>query len=245
MKPRVYVIPASPPCAAIEAALRLKGVPYDVTELPNILHIPHQLVRFRAPTVPAVKLDGDKLVGSRTIMRRIDDEWPDPPLYARPGVQEAERWGEEELQPVGRRLAAWTTTRHPAAVPSFFVDSGLPLPPPALRAMAPVVTRLGRLRNAASDDAVRAHVQALPEHLDRIDRWIDAGVIGTDEATAADLQIGSIIGLLLGMEDLARIIERHERVVALSRRWFPTYPGHVPAGVVPADWLPSGTSSRA
>jgi glutathione S-transferase len=245
MKPRLYVIPASPPCATIEAALRLKGVPYDVTELPNVLHVPHQLVRFGRPTVPAMKLDGEKLVGSRLITRRIDDRWPDPPLYAREGAEEAERWAEEELQPIGRRLAAWTTTRRPSAVPSFFVDSKLPLPPPALRAMAPVVTRLGGLRNGASDEAVRADVAGLPAKLDRIDAWIDAGVIGTDEPTAADLQIGAVLGLLLGMEDVARIIEPHERAVALSRRWFPTYPGHVPAGVVPADWLPSGTSATA
>jgi glutathione S-transferase len=239
------VIPASPPCATIEAALRLKGVDYDVTELPNVLHVPHQLVRFRAPTVPAMKLDGEKLVGSRAITRRIDERWPDPPLYDRPGVEEAERWGDEELQPVGRRLAAWTTIHHHASVPSFFVDSKLPLPPAALRAMAPVVTRLGGLRSGASDAAVRDDLTALPARLERIDGWIDDGVIGGDRPTAADLQIGAVLGLLLGMEDVARIVERHPRVAALSRRWFPAYPGHVPAGVLPAGWLPSGTSSSA
>jgi glutathione S-transferase len=244
VKPRVYVIPASPPCAAIEAALRLKGVAYDVTELPNVLHIPHQLARFRAPTVPAMKLGGEKLVGSRLIMRRIDEQWPDPPLYDRPGVEEAERWGEDELQPVGRRLAAWTTIHHHASVPSFFADSNLPMPDPMLRALAPVVTRLGGLRSGAQDDAVRADLAALPEHARRIEGLIDAGTIGTDEPTAADLQIAPILALILGMEDVARVLEPHERVVALARRWFPRYPGHVPAGVLPAQWLPR-TSSTA
>ena len=202
-----------------------------------MFHVPHQLLRFRAPTVPSMTLDGEKLVGSTRITRRIEQHWPDPPLYGRAGVDEAERWAEEELQPVARRLVAWATTRHPAAVPSLFADSKLPLPPLALRAMAPVVTRLGRLRNGASDDAVRADLAALPGHLERIDAWIAAGVIGAAEPTAADLQIGSNLGLLLAIEDVARLIGRHERVVQLSRRWFPTYPGHVPAGVVPAAWL--------
>ena len=220
-------------------------MPYDVTELPNVLHIPHQLARFRAPTVPAMKLGGEKLVGSRTIMRRIDQQWPDPPLYDRPGVEEAERWGDEELQPVGRRVIAWATSHCLSSTPSFFVDSKLPMPPPVIRVLAPVVTRLGGLRNGAGDDAVREHLAALPGHLERIEGWIDDGTIGTDEATAADLQIGSVLGLLLGVQDVARIIEPHERVAALSRRWFPRYPGHVPSGVLPAAWLPSGTSSRA
>ena len=238
-KPRVYVIPASPPCACIEAALRLKGVAYDVTELPNVLHVPHQLARFRAPTVPAMVLDGEKLVGSRLITKRIDERWPDPPLYERPGVDEAERFGDEELQPVARRMAAWMTTRRPSTVPSFFADSNLPLPDPVLRAIAPVVTRLGGLRNGAKSELVQSDMAALPGLLERVDAWIEDGTIGADEVTAADLQIGSVIGLLLGMEDVGAVISRYPRVVELSRRWFPTYPGRVPAGVLPAEWIPA------
>jgi glutathione S-transferase len=210
-----------------------------------VLHIPHQLARFRAPTVPAMTLGGEKLVGSRTIMRRIDERWPDPPLYDRPGVEEAERWGDEELQPVGRRLAAWTTSHHHASVPSFFADSKLPMPDAMLRALAPVVTRLGGLRNGADDDAVRADLAALGAHAERIEGFLDAGTVGAEQPTAADLQIAPILALVLGMEDVARVLAPHDRVVALAHRWFPDYPGHVPAGVLPANWLPSGTSATA
>ena len=239
MKPRLYVIPASPPCAAIEAAFRVKGVPYDVTELPNILHIPHQLARFRVPTVPTAKFGAEKVCGSLAIMRRIEQEWPDPPLYGRDGVEEAERWAEAELQLTGRRLVGWATRHHTASAPSFFADSKLPMPPPVIRVLAPGLTRVATLRNGAVDDAVRTHLDALPGQLERIDGWIDAGVIGTAEATAADLQIASVLGLLLAIDDVAGVIERHPDVVALSRRWFPSYPGHVPAGVLPAQWLPA------
>ena len=245
MKPRLYVIPASPPCAAIEAALRLKGVAYDVTEMPPVVHAVHQRVRFGVPTVPAMRLDGEKLSGSRTITRRLEERWPDPPLLGREGVDEAEAWADDELQRVGRHVIWWSLVHCNAAMPSFLEDSKLPMPAPLARVLAPVTAPLGALRNRAKDEAVRADLAALPRHLERIDGWVDAGVIGTDEPTAADLQIGAVLGLLLQFDDLAPLIERHERAAALSRRWFPSYPGHVPAGVIPADWLPSGTSSSA
>jgi glutathione S-transferase len=238
MKPRLYVIPASPPCACIEAVLQAKGVEYDVTELPNVLHVPHQLVRFGRSTVPAIRLGAEKVVGSREITRRIDELWPDPPMYGRPEVEVAERFGDEDLQPIGRRMAAWTTTRRPSAVPSFFADSSLPLPDPVIRVIAPVVTRLGKVRNGASDDAVEADLRALPHMLARVDGWLDAGVVGGGFPNAADFQIASVVRLLLVSEDLVPVIERHSRVAELARRLFPRWPGRVPAGVVPAAWLP-------
>jgi glutathione S-transferase len=234
----MYVIPASPPCATIEAALRLKGVAYDVTELPPVVHAVHQTIRFRAPTVPAMKLDGAKLSGSRTIARALDERWPDPPLYGRAGVEEAEAWADDELQRTGRHVIWWAMRHCHAAMPSFLEGSSLPMPPAVARALAPVTAPLGAMRNGAKDDVVRATLAGLPAQLDRIDGWIDAGVVGTDAPTAADLQIGAVLGLLLVHEDIAPIIERRPRAAALSRRWFPDYPGRVPAGVFPAEWLP-------
>jgi glutathione S-transferase len=235
----VYVIPASPPCATIEAALRLKGVPYDVTELPPVVHALHQLARFGAPTVPAMKLDGTKVSGSRAITRALEERWPNPPLYGRDGIEEAEAWADDDLQRVGRRVIWWAMRHCHAAMPTFLEGSNLPMPRPVARALAPATAPLGARRNRATDAAVRAELAALPAHLDRIDGWIDAGVVGTEEATAADLQIGAVLGLLLVHDDVAPIVERHPRAAALSRRWFPTYPGHVPAGVFPAAWLPA------
>jgi glutathione S-transferase len=238
------VIPASPPCACIEAALRLKGVAYDRTVLPNVLHIPHQLLRFGVATVPTMRLDGEKLAGSRTIMRRIDERWPDPPLYARPGVEEAEAWGEATLQPPMRRIVWWAMSHCQAAMPSYVEGSGLPLPAAAVRLAAPLTAPLGALRNGSRDDAeVRAALDALPGHLDRIDGWVDAGVLGTEQPTAADLQIGPILALLRTFADLAPLIDAHPRAASLVERWFPAYPGHMPAGVFPTGWVPAPTAA--
>jgi glutathione S-transferase len=236
----VYVIPASPPCACIEAALRIKGVSYDRTVLPNVLHIAHQLVRFGRPTVPAITMGRERIVGSRAIVRRLDMRWPDPPLYGGPEIDEAERWGDEQLQPVARRMAGWTTSHHPDAVPSFFegADLVVPMPAPLLRRIAPGVTKLARLRAGAGDDAVRRDLRELPGMLGRVERWLDEGVLGAERPNAADLQIASVLRLLLVFGDVAPIVERHPGAAALARRHFPDWPGRVPAGVLPADWLP-------
>jgi glutathione S-transferase len=235
----VYVIPASPPCACIEAALRLKGVAYDVTELPNVLHIPHQLVRFGRPTVPAMTVGRERIVGSRAIVRRVDTFKPDPPLYAGPEVEEVERWADEELQPVGRRLVWWALAHDHDAMPSYLEGSRLrpQLPPRAARAFAPLLTPLGARRNGARDRETEADLRALPHHLSRIDGWLDRGVLGGETPNAADLQVASVLRLLLTIEDVAAVIERHGRAADLARRLFPTWPGRVPAGVVPAGWL--------
>jgi glutathione S-transferase len=234
MRPRLYVIPASPPCACIEAALRLKGVAYDVTELPNVLHIAHQLARFGISTVPAMTLDGEKVATSPAILRRLDAEWPDPPLYAAPGAEDVEAWVVDELQPLARRAIAWAVGRSTASAPSFFAQSRLPMPPLVVRALAPGVTRIGALRNGASRDAVAADVRRLPDLLGRLDDWITDGVLGHATPNAADLQAGSNLALLLRIGDLAPVIRERERVAALADRHFPDYPGRVPAGVMPA-----------
>jgi hypothetical protein len=62
-------------------------------------------------------------------------------------------------------------------------------------------------------------------------------VLDGDEPTAADLQIGATIRVLLTIGDLEPLMAGRaaERV---ARRWFPDYPGEVPAGAYPAGWVP-------
>ena len=62
-------------------------------------------------------------------------------------------------------------------------------------------------------------------------------MIGTEEATAADLQIGATIRVLMVVEDLLPLIEGRPGE-EIARRWFPDYMGSVPAGAFPAGWVP-------
>ena len=61
-------------------------------------------------------------------------------------------------------------------------------------------------------------------------------MIGGDSANAADLQIGSTVRVLMTIGDLEPLLDgtAAERI---AKRWFPDYPGHVPAGAFPAGWV--------
>ena len=226
----LYVVAASHPCFAAARALELKRIPYRRVEWPPVMHAAIQRALFGERTVPALSLDGERIVGSRPIMHRLDELQPEPPLYPDPRVEEADRWGDEVLQPIPRRVVWWAFRRHPAAIRSFAANSRIPLAGPTVKALVPVIAPISWHLNEVDDEAVRRDVEALPEHLDRVDRWIGQGVLGGDPPNAADLQIGASIALLRMHEDLEPLIRG--RPAAQLAAHFPTYRGRVPAGVL-------------
>jgi glutathione S-transferase len=239
---KLYAIPASHPCAAVEAALRIKGVDYERVELIPVAAKLVQWRRFGAPTVPGVVFgDGERVVGSRRIVRALEHRAPEPhllPLDARERreVEEAEKWGDQVLQPLARRLVWASLKRAPGRVTAYSEGARLPVPAPLARLSAPLVAQAAARLNGASDGEVRADLINLELHLDRADRWIELGTIGGEAPNAGDLQIGSGLRLMQTLADVApRIDERP--CGRLARRVFPEYPGSVPAGTLPAPWL--------
>ncbi len=243
MNAKLYVLPASHPCAAVEEAMRLKGIEFERRDLLPMTQMLIGPLRYGGTTVPGMRIDGEKLVGSRTIMRRLDELAPEPPLLPPPGderyarVLEAERWGDEVLQSVPRRIIDVAFLRTPLAMESYAGDAKLPLPRVLMRPAMPVTAKLMAYRNKARDETAKADLAALPDQLDRVDRWIAEGVIGGERPNAADLQIGSTIRLLLTFEDLRPLIEA--RPAARLAQWFPPMVGQIEAGVLPAEWLPA------
>jgi glutathione S-transferase len=242
VKARLYVVHGSHPCAAVERGLQLKGIPYRTVELPPSLHAPIQRMLFGRRTVPGLHLDGERISGSRAIMARLEQLKPDPPLFpadpeARADVEEAERWGDETFQPLGRRLLWPALRRNPQAAVSYSEHSKLPMPPAVVRLSMPLIARAEIALNRATDDAVRADLQALPGYLERIDGWIGEGVMGAEPPNAADLQIASTLRLLMTLEDLRPLIERRP-AGRLALRAFPEVDGSMPRGALPAEWVP-------
>src|SRR3954452_9988129 len=180
----LYVVHGSHPCAAVERALELKGLPFRRIELPPPLHAAFQRVRFGARTVPAMRLDsGEKVSGSRAILRRLEEIAPEPSLWpddgeARALVERAEEWGDEVYQPIARRLLWGAIRRCPEALVSYSDGSRPPLPKRATRAAARAIASGEAVLNDATEPSVRADLRSLPHHLDRIDGWIAAGIIG-------------------------------------------------------------------
>jgi glutathione S-transferase len=243
--PKLYALPASHPCAAVAAALRLKQIEFERVELMPLTQLIVGPLRYGGSTVPGMRIDGERIVGSRVIMRRLDQLVPDPPLlppvgspsYAR--VLDAERWGDELLQSVPRRVLDLSFVRQPAAMLSYAADAKLPLPLDRMRPLAPLVARLMAIQNGAREAAVRADLAALPAQLQRIDGWIAEGLLGGELPNAADLQIGSSIRLLRTVADLRPTIDAY-RAAELAR-YFPPTIGEVPAGTLPAAWIAPAT----
>jgi len=240
-QPTLYVLPASHPCAAVEAALRLKSIPYSRVVLLPLSQALVGPLRYGGTTVPGLRLGAARVVGSRAIMRRLDELQGEPPLLPPPGspayarVLEAERWGDEMLQAVPRRIIDAAFVRRPQVMESYAGDERLLLPRPLLRPALPLTARLMALKNKASDENARADIAALPAQLQRIDNWIAEGLLGGERPNAADLQIGSTVRLLLSIGGVRGLVEG--RPAAALARYFPPLAGCVPPGVLPAEWL--------
>ena len=249
MKAKLYVVAASHPCFAVKRALELKDISYKRVEWPPTLHVPMQRLRFSQGTVPGFVIDGERLIGSRTIMHRLDELQPEPRLYpqapeAREQVEEADRFGEEVLQALARRLTWWTLRQRPKAITSYAEDSQLPLPSFATVASAPLIVRIEWRINDVSDETARRDVAVLPDHLDRIDAWVSEGRLGTSTPNAADLQIGASIALLNTIVDLRPALANRP-CLDLALREFSDFPGSMPQGTIPREWLAAPTASPA
>jgi glutathione S-transferase len=245
MNAKLYVLPGSHPCAAVEAAMRLKGIEFDRVDLLPMTQMLIGPLRYGGSTVPGMRLDGEKLVGSRTIMRRLDELVAEPALLpsdpaARERVLEAERWGDEVLQSMPRRIIDVAFLRTPKAMGSYAGEAKLPIPSALMGPAMPVTAKLMAFKNKAKDETAKADIAALPGQLDRVDSWIEEGILGGEQPNAADLQIGSTIRLLQSIGDIRPLIDGPPaRPAARLTRYFPPMVGEVEAGVLPAEWLPA------
>ena len=168
MDARLYVIPGSHPSMAARLMLELKGIPYQRTDLmPVVSKAALKALRFPGVTVPALKIEGRRVQGSRAIAQELDRLQPQPPLFPadteqRIAVEEAERFGDEDLQAPVRRMLWNALRRDKAPLRSYSEGARLGIPIGlAVKTAAPIVAASARF-NEASDENVRADLAALP-----------------------------------------------------------------------------------
>jgi glutathione S-transferase len=236
---KLYVIPGSHPCATVEAALTLKGLPYERVDLIPGASALVQLARFGRRTVPGLVVDGYKVSGSRLILRTLEGLKPEPRLYpGDPAVEEAERWGDEELQTVARIISVYALSKRPQAGDSYSAGANLPNFPPPVAAAATKSVFTAELRLiAGGPSGAEQALRDLPAQLDKVDDLIEKGVIGGESPNAADLQIAGSVRLLLTIADLRDQIDARP-AGRLARRLIPRYPGDMAAGALPPEWIP-------
>jgi glutathione S-transferase len=236
----LHALPPSHPCMTVEAALRYKGLEYERTELTAGKHVEEMQAIYGEgrSTVPGLLIDGEPVHGSRPILARLEQLVQDPPLYPEPisdMVRDAERWGDQELQDLGRQLPWGALHFRPEALGTF--GGAGPLDGPGTDFAIRYVRSTWRYHKIS---AARLHddLQGLPEKLDHIDALAAQGILGGESPTAADLQIGATLRVLLVVGDLHPLIEGRP-AEQIGRRWFPNYTGEIPTGAFPAGWVPS------
>jgi glutathione S-transferase len=98
----------------------------------------------------------------------------------------------------------------------------------------PVVFLSSRL-NRATDATVRVDLERLPAMLDRVDAWLEDGVLGGLVPNAAGFQVAPSVRLLMALEDLRPLVEGRP-AGRFATKLLPDPPGRIPA-VFPTDWL--------
>jgi glutathione S-transferase len=236
----LHVLPFSHPCLTAEAALRLKGLDYERVQLTPGPHQEEIEGRYGSGrrTVPGLLVGDEPVHGSRSILERLEELVAVPPLYPQAiadAVREAERWGDEELQDLGRRLPFGALHFRPESMSTL--AGAPPLDPPGTDYAIRYV-RQGWKYHGITAQRLAEDLAGLPAKLDHVDALAAGGIIGDEQPNAADLQIGATLRVLLVVGDLRALIEGRA-CEHIARRWFPDYPGDIPAGAFPAGWVPS------
>jgi glutathione S-transferase len=252
VKVRLYTIPGSHPGVAAQLMLKHKGIEFKRTDLfPVISKLVVRGLGFPRNTVPAMKIDGERIQGSREIARELERLRPEPALFPsdpeqRAAIEEAERFGDEELQHPVRQLIWWALRKDKAPLRSFSEGARLGIPIGlALKTAAPIVALSARF-NEATDENVRADLAALGGLLQKVDDFIAAGTLDGAELNAADFQIAPSIRLAMTFQDLRPLIEARP-AGKLALRVQPQIAGDVPP-ILPPAWmqpLRSGSTTTA
>lgn len=220
-----------------EAAIRLKGLPYERVDLPITGEHPARMQEIYGEgnaTVPGMLVDGEPVHGSRAILARLEAIEPEPALYPSDEVREAERWGDEELQDLGRRLPWGALHFRPELLAA--IGGGEPLDGPGTDyAIRFIHGAWGYHRISAA--RLAEDLAGFPEKIEHIEELAGSGVIGGETPNAADLQIGATIRVLLRIADLGELLA-DTAAERIALRHFPAGNGGLPPGVYPVGWVP-------
>ena len=242
---KLYVIPGSHACRSGMLMLEHKRVPYRRIEFVTLTHA--AMVRLHGfdaggqtraaagrrtlgirfgdmlGTVPALA-DGERRISTNyRIARYLDRQHPERPLLPadpelRSAVEEAERWANDTLQMAARRIVFSAALQDPAALTRATGDGRMGY----LLYRSYLVRRLitpwiGRLIFAARPGEDGRLLAELSEMLDRIDAWVDRGVLNGTELNVADFMVAPSLALILYRPDVLPIFEGRPALELVDR----------------------------
>jgi len=232
---KLYVIPGSHACRAAMLMLDHKRVPYKAVNFVTLSHpVMARLhgfdaggetrsaggkrpfgLRFgdRLGTVPGLKAGKRRVSTNHRIARYLDEQHPEPPLFPadpaqRAKVEEAEEWANGLLQMAARRIPGAAIRRDPETMARSSADGRLGYllyKRPLTRRV--VIPWLAGSVFAASANPERDPATELPAMLDRIDAWIEEGVLGGQELNTADFMVAPSLALILYRPDVMPMFE--------------------------------------
>ena len=234
----LHALPPSHPCMTAEAALRLKGLDYERVDFQPGPHAGQMEALYGEgrTTVPGLMVGDDPVHGSRAILARLEELEPEPPLYpedSAAAIREAEEWGDVELQDLGRRLTWGALQFRPEAMGTY---GGAGTLDPAGTDFAMKFVHSTWKYHGISAERLADDLAGLPAKLDHVDDLVSRGVIGGERPNAADLQIAATLRVIHTVGDVGELMKGRP-CEEIGVRWFPDYPGAVPAGAFPAGWL--------
>jgi glutathione S-transferase len=253
----LFVIPGSHACATAMLMLAHKRIDYGVVRLPTgahplllrVLGFPGNAGRAselggdanrmlatvdRLGTVPALRIGGERVQTNIAIARRLERLNPEPPLFPadperRAAVEDVERWGDRELQMAARRIVlAASATRGLDALSERGARGRLGALLSRSDAIRSHSSRGARFTFAVTPAAEASLLAELGPQLDRVDDWIDAGVLMSGEPTVADMTVAPSLALLAYRTDLHDEIEA--RPAGALMRWMLPDPAIAVAG---------------
>jgi glutathione S-transferase len=220
MTATLYAIPGSHAVRTGELMLEYKGIAFRRVNFPPGPH--RVLVRalgFSGDRVPAVKFeDGSRAQGTRELPRVLDEMVPERRLVPEhPAGLEAEAWADDVLQQWARRMVTAAGSRNPDSLSGRGADGRLGALLTRHDVSRRVVARAVLMAFGASKQQQREDVERTGEILDRLDAWIDEGVLNGEELRSPDFAVASSLALVEYILVLRPELRRRPAMALLDR----------------------------
>jgi glutathione S-transferase len=220
MTATLYAIPGSHAVRTGELMLEHKGIPFRRVNFPPGPHrVLVRVLGFPGDRVPAVKFErGRRAQGTRELPRVLDELVPEPRLVPDdPRALQAEVWADEVLQQWARRMVASAGARNPDALSGRGADGRLGVllarNDVGRRVTAGAVLVVFRAyKRQQRDDRERTG-----EILDRVDAWIDDGVLNGEQLRSPDFAVASSLALVEYIVALKPELQRRPLMALMDR----------------------------
>jgi glutathione S-transferase len=200
-RPTLYHVPVSHYSEKVRWTLDHKRIPHTRRWPPGGFHplVTWIVTRGEHQTVPVLVLDGEAIGDSTEIIRRVEERWPEPPLYPsdpdeRKRALELEDYFDEQAGPAVRRLVYHHLTSDPELLAELTLHQAQYASEATVDVTKKVLKYFLNLRFGTSDpERAKRSEERLVGALDRLDselegrEYLAGGRFSVADLTAASL----------------------------------------------------------